>query len=641
MRYRWRVRSLVFGLLLAAPVWASPGPLGAVLLPPIPPAIDKPYPGLVQLSVDATDTARRVLRIHEHLTGLSAGAVLFYPQWLPGNHSPTGPIDRVMGLRMSSGGQTIAWSRDRGNVYAFHPVLPRGVTTLDIDFEYASPVTSSVGPVDVCRDTLIFDWNQAVLYPAGYFARQIPVEPSLTLPSGWSLGTALETTAVSDRMTRFATVSLEALIDSPVYAGRFAKRIDLAPGAKVPVHLDLFADRPEHLEVSDEALKAHRSLIEQAGRLYRSHHYDHYDFLYSLSDDVQQKGLEHPQSSEVGAPPTLFTEWASTASVRDLLPHEYTHSWNGKFRRPADLWTPNYNVPMQDSLLWVYEGQTEYWGQVLAARSGLRTQQQSLDQWALTAAAYDQQPGRAWRPLQDTTNDAIMNYHRPNSWRNYERYMDYYEEGALIWLEVDTLIRERSNGRRSLDDFAASFFSINDGSRVTVTYTFDDVVRALDRIEHYDWAAYFRERLDATGRPAPLDGLKRGGYQLVYTDQPSDYQKARDALEKVTDFEFSIGLRLDPEGMVEACRWGSAAFEAKITAGAHVLAVDGRPYSGDVLAAAITAAKRSDRPIELILKFRDEYRVAALHYTGGLRYPHLERVTDAPVLDRILAPRSE
>jgi predicted metalloprotease with PDZ domain len=639
--FRLMLSLLLPALCLGARALGSPGPAAPVSLPRMPVALDRPFPGRVELRVDASDADRRLLRVHEHLSGLKPGAVLFYPQWLPGNHSPSGPIDRIMGIRMSSHGQPVPWSRDTGNVYAFRPSLPAGTSDLEVDFEYASPVTSKVGPIDFSRENLIFDWNQAVLYPAGFFARQIPVDATLTLPAGWTLGTALEPVSRDGDTTRFRTVSLEQLIDSPVYAGRYSRVLDLDPNGKIPVHLNLFADRPEHLDVSAAALNAHRQLVQQAYRLYRSHHYAHYDFLYSLSDDVQQKGLEHPQSTEVGAAPTLFTEWDANAPARDLLAHEYTHSWNGKFRRPADLWTPNYNVPMQNSLLWVYEGQTEYWGQVLAARSGLRTLQQSLDQWALTAATYDQQPGRAWRPLQDTTNDAIMNYHRPNSWRNYERYMDYYDEGALIWLDADTLIRERSGGARSLDDFAAAFFSVNDGSTTTLTYRFEDVIQALERIEPYDWAGFFRERLDATGRPAPLAGLTRGGYRLVYTETASDYEKASAALEKRTSFEFSIGVVLDKDGVVEDCRWGSAAFDAGIAQGVQLLAVDGRPYSGEVLADAITAAKSNKSPIELILKLRDQYRVVKLNYTGGLRHPHLVRESESPSLERILAPRAE
>jgi predicted metalloprotease with PDZ domain len=426
-----------------------------------------------------------------------------------------------------------------------------------------------------------------------------------------------------------------------VYAGRYAARLDLDPSGAVPVHLDLFADRPELLAIKPEQLEAHRSLVQQAYKLYGSHHYSHYDFLYSLSDQIQQNGLEHHQSSEDGSDPEALTQWDKTAFDRDLLAHEFTHSWNGKFRRPADLWTPNYNVPMQDSLLWVYEGQTQYWGQVLTARAGLWTQQQALDKLALTAAYYDVQAGRRWRALQDTTNDEIINPRRPMSWPSWQRFEDYYSEGQLIWLDADTLIRERSQGKRSLDDFARTFFGIDDGSFTTVTYTFEDLVKALNAVEPYDWAAFLRERLDSIGKPAPLDGLRRGGYKLVFTDTPSELLKAHDDQSKRVNLLFSIGVELDDkDGTVLEVLWNSAAFKAKLTESSVIMAINGAAYNADVLKDAIRSAKTTQQPIELIVKNGDRFRVLHLDYHDGLRYPHLEREPSVPArLDDILAAR--
>jgi len=469
------------------------------------------------------------------------------------------------------------------------------------------------------------------------------VQASITLPADWSYATALESAASDGARTQFKPVNLETFIDSPLDAGRHALRLDLDPGSAAPVHLDLFADRGEFLAVKPEQLEAHRSLVQQAYRLFGSHHYNHYDFLYTLSDQIQQNGLEHHQSSENGSDPQTFTEWDKTAYARDLLAHEFTHSWNGKFRRPADLWTPNYNVPMQDSLLWVYEGQTEYWGQVLAARSGLRTRQQALDQLAMTAAYYQTLPGRQWRALQDTTNDEIINPRRPQSWRDWQRFEDYYSEGALVWLDVDTLIRERSAGKRSLDDFARAFFGIDDGSFTPVTYTFDDVVKALNAVEPFDWAAFLRQRLDSVASPAPLDGLKHGGYTLQFSDSASDYQKASDEQRKHVDLRFSIGIDIDDsdrQGSIAQVVWDSPAFRAKLIEGAQILAVDGVAYSADVLQDAIRAAHGSSAPIELIVKTGDRYALASLDYHDGLRYPHLERDASTPArLDDILAAR--
>jgi predicted metalloprotease with PDZ domain len=620
---------------------ASSGPSPIAPAEPIAAPRDRAYLGEIHLAVDASDLERRVVRVHETLSGVRPDTVLLYPKWLPGTHAPEGPIDRLAGIKITANGAPVSWTRDPVDVYAFHLHPAPGVKSIDIDFDYLSPTSSKVGPIEIARDILLLEWNALVLYPAGYFARQIPVQASLTLPVDWKFGSALETMAASGRETQFKRVSLETFIDSPVYAGRYASRLDLDPSGAVPVHLDLFADRPELLAITPEQLGAHRNLVQQAYKVFGSHHYSHYDFLYSLSDQIQQNGLEHHQSSEDGSDPDALTEWNKTAYGRDLLAHEFTHSWSGKFRRPADLWTPNYNVPMQDSLLWVYEGQTEYWGEVLTARAGLWSQQQALDQLALTAAYYEVQAGRRWRSLQDTTNDEIINPRRPMSWRNWQRYEDYYSEGQLIWLDADTLIRERSQGKRSLDDFARNFYGIDDGSFTTVAYTFEDVVKTLNTVEPYDWAAFLRARLDSTATPAPLDGLRRGGYRLVFSDTPSELLKAHEDQSKRVNLLFSIGVELDDkDGTVMEVLWDSAAFKAKVTESSVILAINGAAYSADVLKDAIRSAKTTKLPIELIVKTGDRFRVLSLDYHEGLRYPHLERDPSAPArLDDILAAR--
>jgi predicted metalloprotease with PDZ domain len=631
--------------LAAAAAPEPSGPITIAPVTPIPAPKDHAYPGEIQLAVDASDTARRIVRVHETVSGIGPDTVLLYPRWLPGTHAPEGPIDRLAGIRITAHGAPVSWKRDPVDVYAFRLHLAPGTKSIDIDFDYLSPTSAKVGALEISRDLLLLEWNELVLYPAGYFARQIPVQVSLTLAADFQLASALETASADRAVTHFKRTTLETLIDSPVYAGRYASKLDLDPGSAVPVRMDLFADRPELLTVKPEHLEAYRALVKQAYKLYGSHHYNHYDFLYSLSDQIQQNGLEHHQSSEDGSDPESFTKWDKTAFVRDLLPHEFTHSWNGKFRRPADLWTPNYNVPMQDSLLWVYEGQTQYWGQVLAARSGLRTRQQALDQLAITAAHYEVQKGRQWRTLQDTTNDEIINPRRPQSWSDWQRFEDYYDESALIWLDVDTLIRERSKGARSLDDFARAFFGINDGSFTVVTYTFDDVVKALNAVEPNDWSSLLHQRLDAIAKPTPLDGFKRGGYKLVYTDTPSDYQAANEDQRKRVDLLNSIGIEIeakDPgtDGTISQVIWDSPAFKAKLIEGTEILAINGIAYSSDVLKDAIRAAHGQQKPIELIVKTGDRFMVANLDYHEGLRYPHLERDGAEPAsLDNILSAR--
>jgi len=620
---------------------ASPGPSAIAPAAPVEAPRDRAYPGEIRLAVNATDIEQRIVHVHETLTGIGADTVLLYPKWLPGTHAPEGPIDRLAGIKISASGAPVSWTRDPVDVYAFHVHPAAGVKSLDIDFDYLSPTSPKVGAIEITRDILLLEWNSLVLYPAGYFARQIPVQASITLPADWKFGSALEIAGANGGETEFKRTTLNTLVDSPVYAGRYAARFDLDPNGAAPVHLDLFADRPELLAITPEQLEAHRSLVQQAYKLYGSHHYSHYDFLYSLSDQLQQNGLEHHQSSEDGSVPEALTEWDKTAYDRDLLAHEFTHSWNGKFRRPADLWTPNYNVPMRDSLLWVYEGQTQYWGQVLTARAGLWTKQQALDELALTAAYYDVQSGRRWRALQDTTNDEIINPRRPMSWPNWQRFEDYYSESQLIWLDADTLIRERSQGKRSLDDFARTFFGIDDGSFITVTYTFEDVVKALNAVEPYDWAAFLRERLDAIGKPAPFDGLRRGGYKLVFTDAPSELLKAHDEQSKHVNLLFSIGVDIDDkDGTVVNVLWDSAAFKAKLTESSVIMAINGAAYNADVLKDAIRSARTTKQPIELIVKNGDRFRVLQLDYHEGLRYPHLEREPSIPArLDDILAAR--
>ena len=628
------------GLFLTLPASASPGPVPASAAPAIAAPRDIEYPGAIQMSVDASDIERHIVHVHESITGLKGDTVLLYPEWLPGDHAPDGHIDRFAGLKIAANGANIPWTRDTVNVFAFH-VRPPASSTVEVDFDYLSPTSSGVGGAESSGEILILEWNSLILYPAGYFTRQIPVQTDLTIPPAWQFGSALETASSAGNVIRFKRTSVETLVDSPVYAGRYASRIDLDPGSAVPVHMDLFADRPGLLAIKPEQIDQYRALVKQAYKLYGSHHYAHYDFLYSLSDRVEMLGLEHHQSSEDGMMPTEFTDWDKQGWGRDLLPHEYTHSWNGKFRRPADLWTPNYNVPMRDSLLWVYEGQTQFWGEVLAARSGVWTKQQALDQLAQTAAYFEAIPGREWRPLQDTTNFAIIDPLHRLSWRSWQRQADYYPEGQLIWLDADTLIRERSQGKRSLDDFARAFFGINDGSMTPVTYTFEDVVKALSAVEPYDWSSFLHDRLDRTGKLAPLAGIVRGGYKLVFTDAPSELAKAVDAQRKRTSLLYSIGLSMDEkEGTISEVLWNSPAFNAKLTEGMQILAVDGSAYTADALKTAIASAKNGVSPIELIVKIQDQFKVVKIDYHGGLRFPHLERDPAVPArLDDLLTPK--
>ena len=637
--------AVIAGWLLAGTAWAAsppvPQPMPLPMPPPIPAPQDIPYPGTVTVAVDATDLSHGVFTIHETVPLAGPGpVVLTYPRWLPGAHSPGGSIDKLAGLIIHAGGARLEWTRDPVDVFAFHVDPPKGAATLDVDFQFLSPVSTREGRVVMTPEMLNAEWISLVLYPAGYFDRDIPIKASIKLPEGWKYATALETERVDGPWVYFKIAPFNTVADSPLIAGKYYKRVDLDPGGPAPVFLDVIADAPEDLEIKPDQLQAHKNLVQQAYRTFASHHYDHYDFLFTLSDKMGGNGLEHHQSSEDGTIPGYFTEWDKGSAGRDLLSHEYTHSWDGKFRRGADLWTPTFNVPMRDSLLWVYEGQTQYWGYVLAARSGLMSKQDTLDAIALTAATYNHRVGREWKTLEDTTNDPIVASRRPLSWLSWQRSEDYYSEGELIWLDADTLIRERSGGKRSLDDFARLFFGIYNGSFVTQTYTFDDVVKALNTVEPYDWAAFLNARLYSHGPGAPLDGLTRGGYRLVYTDVQSGYAKSVEARRHAADFMYSLGFSVNKDGQLSDVQWDGLAFKAGLTADTQLLAVNGLTYDPDLLKQAVTAAKTGAAPIALLVKINSHVRTVTIDYHDGLRYPHLERTGQGPAsLDAILTPK--
>jgi predicted metalloprotease with PDZ domain len=634
--------------LIGAAAAATPDRLPQPLALPaaIAAPVDRPYPGVLHVSVDATDVQRRIVRIHETVPVVDGSdLVLLLPEWLPGTHAPRGRerINRIAGLRVVATGGTSSfkWERDTVDVFAFRVAVPSGVPSVDLDFQYLSPPTSDVGGLEITPNIAMLDWTSFVLYPAGYFARQIPVDAELKIPAGWHLATALESVDALAASTTFKRTDLDTLIDSPAYAGANFSRIELDPNASVPVTLDLFAERPQLLAASPAQISAHRALVQQAYKLFGSHHYDHYDFLLALSDDLELDGLEHHRSSANVSYATYFTDWDKTSDQRDLLPHEFVHSWNGKFRRPADLWTANFNVPMRNSLLWVYEGQTQYWGLVLAGRSKLWSKEEALEELAYVAAWYGASPGRNWRSLQDTTNDEIVSPRSAKQpWRSWQRFEDYYDIGQLIWLDADTLIRQQSNGRRTLDDFARRFFGRDSGSFVPLTYSFDDVVDTLNQVQPNDWAKFLRERLDQVDANLPTDGITRGGYRLVFDEVASENYKSREQRDKATDLTFSLGLTVEKSGKVKEVLWDGPAYKAALTSGSVLVAVNGVAFDPDRLKEAVSAAHTSHKPIEVIVRSGNYFRVAQLDYYDGLRYPHLQRdKSQAALLDEILSPR--
>jgi predicted metalloprotease with PDZ domain len=622
---------LLAGALLAGASGAQAQSAGAELTAEL-------YPGTIALFVDATDLSQRVMRVRQTLPVRPGPLKLFFPRWIPGHHSPTGDVARLAGLKISSApDKQLPWTRDPLDTHTFRLTVPHGVSQLDIEFQHLSPVARDSGRVVVTREMLNVQWNNLILYPAGYEARGISVQASLRLPPQWSQGSALVVAGQDQGVLQFKPVSLETLVDSPVFAGRNFRRVELdAPNSPRPVALNIVADQPEQLKASDAQLDAHRRLVQQADKLFGARHFTKYDFLLSLSEELGGIGLEHHESSENGVRTKYFENWDKSMGERDLLPHEYVHSWNGKFRRPRDLTTPHYNTPMQNTLLWLYEGQTQYWGKVLSARSTLVSAELIRDDLAQIAAAYEYRAGRQWRNLQDTTQEPIIGNRRwERDWRNWQRGADYYDEAVLVWLDADTLIREKSGGQRSLDDFARLFFGMRDGDTGPLTYGFDDVVKALNEVQSHDWARFLRERLDSNTTAAAPDGLARAGWKLAYSDTPSENFKAEEAERKFSDFSYSLGLQVNGEGRLVNVMWDSPAFRAGLSPAMTLVAVNWRAYKSEVLKEAITANKTGQAPIDLLVREGEAYRAVRIDYRNGLRYPKLERVGN--VEDRLSA----
>lgn len=627
-------------------------PVAAPLENLIPAPADVPYPGTITLDVDATDVARGLFRVTERVPVApgATGLTLLLPEWLPGQHSPRGTPAEVADLRFYAGDTLLTWRRDPADVFAFRIDLPPGTREVTARFVHTAPVLPSEGRVTMTAEMLNLQWDKLSLYPAGHYVRQIRVRPSASFPTGWRVFTALDgaslAAAAANRMT-WSETDYETLVDSPIFAGAYAARWDLGQG----VALDVVADEPKLLAIKPENLATHRALVNEAVALYGSRHFDHYDVLLALTDRMGSIGLEHHRSSENQMEPTSFIDWAGMDWDRNVVAHELSHSWDGKFRRPAQLWTPDYRQPMGNSLLWVYEGQNQYWGYVLAARSGVQSKDVVLGQLASNAAGFVDSPGRAWRSVADTTLDPIMAARKPKPYASLTRGEDYYTEGALIWLEADQIIRAGTAGRKSLDDFARLFYGMRDGDWGVLTYGFDDVVAALNAVYPHDWAAFLHERIDQPGRPAPLAGIEQGGYRLVWRDTQNPFEKQRNADARTLSLTWSLGITVDKDARITQVRWGSPAFDAALVNGTRIVSVNGRAYDPAVLRDAVAAtggnapagtAKGPAGPVVLVVQRGDAVRTVSLDYRGGLRYPWLERVPGrGPAgLDVLLAPRT-
>jgi predicted metalloprotease with PDZ domain len=597
---------------------------------------DTAYPGTMLLDVDARDVARGIFKVKQVIPIAQSGPVtLLLPEWLPGNHAPRGQIEKIAGLTISAGGKKLVWKRDWQNVFAFTVTVPAGTKTLDVAFDFVSATSDDQGRVVATGEMLNLQWQSVSLYPSGWRTNKISIAATATYPAGWKAASALRPATTVGDTIKYQTVDYETLVDSPVFAGKYFMAWPLGHG----VTLNVVADEAKYLAAKPEQIEKHRVLVDQAYKVFGTHQFDHYDFLLALTDRMGSIGLEHHRSSENGVNPEYFTEWDAGPGRRNLLPHEFTHSWDGKHRRPIGQIVPDFRTPLDNSLLWVYEGQTQFWGYVLGARSGMFSKQETLDALAGIAAGLDVRRARDWRSLDDTTYDPVISARRPKGWTTWQRSEDYYNEGLLIWLETDAIIRTRTAGAKGIDDFARVFFGTKEGDWSAKPYDFDEIVRTLNAVTPYDWAGFLNQRLTEKAAGAPLAGLTQGGYRLIYTDTPTAFYKDSEKRSKDLGLTYSLGGSI-AKGKLTSVVWDGPLFDAGLTIGAEIIAVNGTAYSDEIMKDAITAAKGGKDPLRLIVKTGPRVREVPVQWNGGLRYPRLEKIGTADgSLDKLLAPR--
>jgi predicted metalloprotease with PDZ domain len=596
------------------------------------PLLGQTPPGPIRLEVDSSHAPQKILHAHLQMPVRPGPVVLYYPEWIPGEHMPDGPIVNVAGLKFAVGGKTLPWRRDLVDMFAFHLDIPRGASSLDIDLDFllSAPATGYSAGASATAFLNMLSWNQVVLYPQGYPVSELTFVPSLRLPPGWQFATALPGAKQNGDTIDFAPVSLNTLVDSPVLAGRYFRVVQLTPGETPSHEIDIAADSAAALAITPETELHFRRLVAETGTLFGVRHYRDYHFLLTLSDDVAHFGLEHHESSDDRDDERSLIDERQLVVFADLLPHEFVHSWNGKYRRPADLTTPDYHQPMKDDLLWVYEGLTEYLGEVLTARSGLRNVEQSREDLARVAAEWGSYPGRTWRPLQDTADSAVFLYNADADWQNWRRGVDFYEEGELLWLDVDATLRRLTNDQKSMNDFCRIFYGGPGGEPALKTYTFDDIVATLSGLAPYDWAGFLRTRLDSTAPDTPSEAVENSGWKIVYSDEPNEIEETRDIVRKRVTLTFSLGLWLLEDGSILDVVYGGPSYKAGMAPGMRITAVNGQQYSPEMLKEAIDAAKTTKEPIRLIVANGSEVETHLVDYHGGLRYPHIERDTSRP-----------
>ena len=598
--------------------------------------------GVIRVNVDARDAPRRLIHVALTIPAAPGPMTLLYPQWIPGEHGPTGPIADVVNLKIRAKDQTIAWKRDAIDLFAFHIDVPPGSSALDVAFDFISPVDAGgfSGGSSMTSELAVISWNQLVLYPQGPPADQLQYQARLRLPRDWHYGTALAVARESRDEIEFRPAPLTTLIDSPVSAGAHYKQVDFGTWDGVAHFMHIAADSERAIAMTPEIVQQYRRLIAEAGVLFGARHYRSYHFLLTLSDHVASFGLEHHESSDDRLDERSLTDDAMRQYHAELLPHEFVHSWNGKYRRPEGLVTKDYSEPMKGDLLWIYEGLTEYLGAVLSARSGMESPELFRDRLAYLASHLERETGRNWRPLVDTAISAQILYGAREDYAGLRRGIDFYGEAELVWLEVDTLIRELSHGSKSIDDFCRTFYGGQAGAPVVSPYTLEDVVSALKAIQPYDWGAFFRQRVETVEARAPLAGLERGGWKVTYNDRRSDYWSAEEDQRKVTDLTLSLGVIVKSDGAVEDVEVGGPVQKAGIAPGARITSVNGRQFTAALLREAVQSAANGGDSIELVVKNGDYFSTHSVDYRGGEKYPHLERAAGRPdLLMEIVRPR--
>jgi predicted metalloprotease with PDZ domain len=595
----------------------------------------------VRVQVDATDAPRRIFHVKMTMPAKPGPMTLLYPEWIPGEHSPSGPITDLVGLKIEANGQTIPWKRDSTNMFGFHINVPPGAAKLDIAFDFISAPEaggfSSGG--SATTELAVLSWNQLLLYPQGVAPEQLRYQANLRVPASWRYGTALPIARESGNEIEFQPAPLTTLVDSPVSTGLHYKTVELGSDGGIAHYLHLAGDSDRAVDIPAGQIVHYQKLVKETGALFGSRHYRSYHFLLTLSDHIASFGLEHHESSDDRIGERGVVDESGRKVEATLLPHEFTHSWNGKYRRPAGLATSDYNQPMKGDLLWVYEGLTNYLGVILTPRSGLYTPEEFREDLARTTAALDRESGRTWRPLEDTAVAAQLLYFARNDYAEYRRSTDYYDEGTLIWLEADVLIRQLSKGAKSLNDFCRTFHGGPGGAPALKTYTFEDVVAALNSVQAYDWTKFLRERLDSTQPHAPLGGIESGGWKLVYDANRSALWKDFEEQRKNVDLRYSIGLVVKEDGSIDDVAYGGPAQKAGVTPATKLIAVDNRQFMPTVLREAVQRTATVARGIDLLVKNGEYYSSHHIDYQGGEKYPHLARDESKPdILSKIIEP---